>query len=148
MAVKMPVRNYRNMSAKAAGEFSPFLGVASPAGLDRTPRRERRTRSRTLVHWPVLFRYRQSEALETITENLSSQGFYCLSRIPIPLGEAMLCWLTVPTHDPSAKSGTILLECNVRVVRSDAADVEGSYGIACRIDDFRLTDHTRACPAE
>jgi hypothetical protein len=126
------------MSAKAIGQYLPFVGSSNPAVVDRVHQRERRIRVRTKVHWPVVFRYRHGEALESVTENLSSQGFYCLSQTPIPSGEALLCWLTVPTHDPSGVKGTVMVECHVRVVRSDAPTAEGLYGIACRIEDYRL----------
>ena len=67
---------------------------------------------RTKVRWPVVFRRRNGESLETTTENLSSRGFYCLSQTPIARDELLVCWLTMPTHDPSGAFGTALLEKN------------------------------------
>ena len=49
-----------------------------------------------------------------------------------------MCRLTVPTYDPSRKHENTVLECNVRVIRSEAAAVEGSYGIAFQIEDYHF----------
>ena len=125
------------MSANAVGKYLPY--TASPKAYNgaATHERERRATVRTSLHWPVVFRHRQTQTLESVTENLSSQGFYCLSQFPVPSGESLLCWLTVPTHDPSGAKEKIVLECEVRVIRSEAA-AEGLYGIACRIEDYRF----------
>ena len=129
----MPLRP-NEMSAKALEHFE----ARKNGVLDCRPR-ERRMNVRTKVRWPVVFRRRNGESLETTTENLSSRGFYCLSQTPIALDELLVCWLTMPTHDPSGAFGTALLECRVQVVRSEVASTEGLFGVACRIEDFRLT---------
>ena len=89
------------------------------------------------MRWSVLLRHRH-ESLESVTENLSSQGFYCFSRMPIAPGEVLECWLTIPTYDPTAERATVILECRVRVLRSEGASEEGPYGLACRIEDYHL----------
>ena len=132
------------MSAKAVGQYSPFVSNARPAGLDRVHQRERRSRVRTKVRWPVVLRFRHSEEMESVTENLSSQGFYCLSQTPIASGEVLLCWLTVPTHDPTGGKDAVVLECSVRVVRSEAAPTGGGYGVACCIEDYRFSNGVEA----
>lgn len=101
-------------------------------------RQERRKRMRTLVHWPVLLlRDRGAEAIDTVTQNLSSGGFYCLSPLALTPGESILCALRVPAHDPNGGNRALALECKVSVLRAEAAS-DGFFGIACRIEDYRL----------
>jgi hypothetical protein len=126
------------MSANAIGRYLPYAAGVRPHAHERALDRERRTSVRTAVRWPILFRHRQSETVESVTENLSSQGFYCYSHTPVAFGEPLVCWLTVPTHDPSGNMGKLVLECRVRVVRSDAASADGKYGLACRIEDYHF----------
>jgi hypothetical protein len=108
--------------------------VAADAG-----RHERRKRVRTQVHWTILlFRETTSKAVATITQNLSSSGFYCLSRSSFSLGEQLVCSLEVPTHDPLDKGRTVPLECRARVVRVELERGNGRFGIACQIEDYHF----------
>jgi len=99
---------------------------------------ERRSRTRTDVHWPVLLlRDHGINTIETVTQNLSSTGFYCFSTVPVMPGESLQCSLQVPAHDPNGGERNITLECRVQVLRSERA-ANGSFGIACRIEDYRM----------
>src|SRR5579862_7255510 len=63
---------------------------------------ERRARVRTTLHWPVVFfRNGSGNAIESTTQNLSSNGFYFHSRILIAPGEFLLCAIKLPVCDPS-----------------------------------------------
>jgi len=94
---------------------------------------------RTKVHWPVLlFRNRAGETVESSTQDLSSVGFYCLSRTSFKCGEQLLCVLKIPAHDPCGKDREQTLECSVRVMRVETAAENELSGIACQIDDYRL----------
>jgi hypothetical protein len=105
---------------------------------------ERRRRPRVQVHWPILlFRGEGGEdgkdgdaTVETITQNLSSQGFYYLSGERFTVGEWLLCSLQILPNDPGG--GESRLECRVQVVRVEDNVVEGLYGIACRTEDYRF----------
>jgi len=115
----------------SVGHGKPYITGPAPG--------ERRGRGRFRVHWPIiLFRNQSGEdTVKTITQNLSSQGFYCLSRKPYTVGELLFCTLQIPTTDPGGRE--TYLECRVQVVRveevaENAAD--GQYGIACRIEDY------------
>ena|ERR1051326_3639421 len=102
-------------------------------------RSERRQRPRTTVHWPVVFfRNHAGDAIETTTQNLSSSGFYCLSRTPLREGEFLFCTLRVPSHDISFRKSIRVLECRVQVKRAEPALTEGLFGIACQIEDYRF----------
>jgi hypothetical protein len=134
------------MSANAIGKYLPFSPDMRPRVSDRPHQRERRASVRTALHWPVLLRHKHLEPLESVTENLSSQGFYCLAQTPLTSGETLQCWLTVPTHDPSGVRERVVLECTVRVIRSEAAPINGLFGIACRIEDYHFAAPESALP--
>src|SRR5215471_1511642 len=107
--------------------FSTCAGMEKAVALDADGQ-ERRKRVRTQVHWTILlFRENTSKAVTTITQNLSSSGFYCLSRNPFSLGEQVVCSLEVPTHDPIDKERTVPLECRARVVRVEPERGNGRF---------------------
>ena len=100
---------------------------------------ERRKRIRMQIHWPVLLIQQGTMGvLETVTENLSSDGFYCHSIVPLTSGQLIGCTLRVPAHHPTNSGEMLSLECKVRVVRVESLDGPGSYGIGCRIEDYRF----------
>jgi PilZ domain len=100
---------------------------------------ERRRRPRTLVHWPVLlFREHGDEVIETTTQNLSSCGFYCLLGSSVSAGESLFCRLHVPLPEAPRRKSFGVLECRVRVTRTEPALAEGLFGVACRIEDYRF----------
>ncbi|HEY1242379.1 MAG TPA: hypothetical protein VGF16_17570, partial [Bryobacteraceae bacterium] len=74
----------------------------------------------------------------TTTQNLSSIGFHCLSPIPLIPGEVRVCMLKVPSHQPLNGSRTLALECRVRIVRVESAGENGTYAVACAIEDYRF----------
>jgi hypothetical protein len=101
---------------------------------------ERRLRARTRLHWPLLlFRNLRGEAIESITHDLSSGGFYCLAPIAFRIGEALTCSMKIPTHDPNGKRLERNLECRVRVVRVKP-ESEGQFGVACQIEDYHFAE--------
>ena len=131
------------MSAHPLELFSVYDGLSKPAETKRPHPFERRKRARTRLHWTVLlFRSHTGDAIETLTRDLSSGGFYCLSKVPVTPGEMLTCTLKVPTHDPNGKLLERSLECKVRVMRVEAQDEEGIFGLACRIEDYHFA-HTQ-----
>jgi hypothetical protein len=101
---------------------------------------ERRKRVRTKVHWAILlFQDESGGTVETITRDLSSSGFYCLSHVPFACGEVLICSLQIPTHEPNSSEGVLALECKAKVVRTEAGVAAGLCGIACEIEDYRLS---------
>jgi hypothetical protein len=100
---------------------------------------ERRKRARTKVHWAILlFQDQSSEVVETVTLDLSSSGFYCLSHIPFTCGEVLICFLQVPTYEPFNNARTLALECRARVMRREPGEANGFCGIACQIEDYQF----------
>jgi PilZ domain-containing protein len=125
------------MSANLLDIFTAHAGARELAVIESAFRPERRRRARTQVHWPVMLLCdRELNAIETLTQNLSSSGFYCLSSKPLTPGEPLTCVLKIPAYDPTGER-TVALECKVQVVRAEAAP-DGLFGIACRIEDYHL----------
>jgi hypothetical protein len=102
---------------------------------------ERRKRARTRLHWPVLiFREGAGDAnIASVTRDLSSSGFYCMTRVRLLEGEQLVCSIKIPTHDPQGKDLERTLDCTVRVVRVVPQDSGDLFGVACRIEDCHLS---------
>ena len=123
------------------------LTAVSPAiqgmpNVAKVPSLERRQRTRARVHWPLIF-YRNSvgpdaapDRVETVTQNLSSRGFFCLSQITFAVGESLICEIIFPFKDHHVAESR--LELRVVVVRVEENAVNNQYGIACRIEDYRF----------
>jgi hypothetical protein len=129
------------MSANTMESFRAHIGSnKAMAIVNDASRPERRKRIRATVHWPIMFfRSHSAEATESVsTQNLTSDGFYCRSRIAFAPGEALNCRLEVPSYEPSGTGQTRLLECKVRVIRAEPANTDGLFGIACRFEDYRF----------
>jgi PilZ domain-containing protein len=127
------------MSANFVDVFTAPSGAKDRLTVEGVLRTERRARARTQVHWPVLLlRDRGGSAIETITQNLSSTGFYCLSSAGLTPGERLFCTMRVPAHDPHQDGRAISLECTAVVMRSELM-ADGEFGIACRIEDYHLS---------
>ncbi len=131
------------MSTNPRELFTAKAGLGKPLNGDTAYRSERRKRVRTKVHWALLLFQESCEAVETVTLDLSSSGFYCLSRIPFSCGEVLICSLRVPTYEPSNNGGTLALECRATVVRSEPGAANGLCGIACQIEDYRFATASR-----
>jgi PilZ domain len=127
------------MSANLLDIFTA-QGARELAVMESAYHPERRKRARTQVHWRVLL-LREGDAegiVDTVTQNLSSSGFYCFSPVPLTPGESLLCTLKVPAYDPKGEERTLTLECTVVVTRAETA-ADGFYGIACHIEDYHLS---------
>jgi PilZ domain-containing protein len=102
-------------------------------------RGERRKRPRVKVHWQVsLIRSDSAEIIETVTQDLSSTGFYCFSQMPFSVGEVLHCMLRIPPYESTARELERALECKLRVVRLELNTADGRLGVGCRIEDFRV----------
>lgn len=104
---------------------------------------DRRKRVRTRLHLRLaLYSDSAGAAVHTETEDLSSSGFYFLSRKPFICGELLIGRLSIPTYDPSGREPVLALECRVRVVRAEAVGDEGFFGVGCQIEDYHLSRET------
>ena len=126
------------MSGNPLELVSTRNGVANGAGVVL----ERRKRARTRLHWPVLmFRNRPgSDAIESVTVDLSTSGFFCLTRVQLAEGEKLVCSIKIPTHDPHGKRLERMLECGVQVLRVVPQESSDAFGVACRIEDYHFSN--------
>jgi hypothetical protein len=100
---------------------------------------ERRSRTRSHVHWTILLMRKDgADPVQTTTENLSSGGLYCISPVPLKVGESLVCTIRVPAHDPRGGNRLLNLQCTVEVVRSEALGTGLGFGTACRIQDYHF----------
>jgi hypothetical protein len=98
---------------------------------------ERRKRKRIALRWPVrLFRQPSTPSVESTTENLTSNGFYCVSREAFHLGERLECIIAIPAGSFGYSASPIRLQCRVRVTRVE--DQRDGFGLGCYIEDYDL----------
>ena len=106
-----------------------------------TTERERRRRARIHVHWPLCFvPTGVAKTVETVTHNLSSDGFYCFTNTTFVPGEIRECTLGVPTRDPISGPKLLIVQCRVRVIRVETLGGNSRYGVGCHIEDYHLAD--------
>ena len=125
------------MSVKPIEQVPPYRAL-NPDG---SARPERRKRGRIQVHWPIWFRdpTGTTEIVESVTSDLSSDGFYFLTRTPFGSGEFRMCTLGVPTNQPWSIERVLLVECKIKIIRVHSHG-EGLYGVGCRIQDYWFAD--------
>jgi PilZ domain len=102
---------------------------------------DRRKRQRSPVHWLVSFPVAgTNDLVQTVTQDISSDGFYCIVNARFAPGEIRHCTLMLPTHN---EIGHLPVLCKVRVIRVTVTAERGFCGIACQIIDYRLVN---SCP--
>ena len=119
----------RSCNTQGTLRSSALLNMPAPA--------DRRRRDRVALHWRVrLFRSFQSVAIETVSEDLSSIGFYCTSQEPFELGETLQCIIVIPADTLDGFDSQVSLECHVTVVRIE--NNSNGYGLGCHIEYYDL----------
>ncbi len=104
---------------------------------------ERRKRKRVALHWPVrLFRAPDMQSIESTTENLTSNGFYCVSKQPFQSGERLDCVIVIPVGSFGYADSPVCLQCRVRVTRVE--DQQQGFGLGCYIEDYDLLSNPKA----
>jgi hypothetical protein len=99
---------------------------------------DRRKRTRMQVHWPLRFINGDTTGIvNTVTYDLSSDGFYCVTRLPFVPGELKVCALDVPTSHPKGDERIVSADCTVRIIRVEVLE-DGLYGVGCRIENYRF----------
>src|SRR5712692_689135 len=119
-------------------ETLPIVGNKAQSFI-MLPNFERRKKNRMALRWPVfLNRIGDTRSIESKTENLSSQGFYCISTEPFAPGERLECVLSSPPADWD-DDATLRLLCLVQVMRVEAMGLDSSFGLAVKIEDFAVS---------
>ena len=83
-----------------------------------------------------LFRAEETRGVETSTENISSDGFCCITELPFSPGEQLGCEIVIPGQP--AGHDALVLRCRVEVVRAAAHGLSAGYGVACRLLDYTV----------
>jgi hypothetical protein len=96
---------------------------------------DRRRRSRLKLAYPVRMRRAGSPlTMEAKTENISSDGFFCLTRQALSLRETLQCEIVIPRAQATdADERDVVLRCRVEVVRVVYRPDELAFGVACRL---------------
>jgi hypothetical protein len=129
---------YSLMSSKSVDHLTTYLNKHQIDETDLVVR-ERRRRTRVRVHWPICFiRLGKTGIVETVTHDLSSDGFYCLVNTAFVPGEIRECTLSVPVHHPNRGDRARPVLCRVRVIRVGALGADGFCGVGCRIEDYHF----------
>ena len=98
---------------------------------------DRRKRVRVPVHWPVrLFGGVGNPAVETATENLSSDGFLCISNQRFEAGERLECEIVLPAESLGTPKKSLKLQCWVIVRRVEHRPA--GFGLGCQIEKYTL----------
>ena len=100
---------------------------------------ERRKTNRVALHWSLRLSSGAIGTIETRTENIGSQGFYCILAHPLVPGDPLDCELSIPNYGPAGAARSIV--CKGEVVRVESRGAEPGFGVGCRILDFTLTKH-------
>jgi hypothetical protein len=124
------------------------LGDELSSGLDlmrvfdaAAPSTDRRRRTRLKLSWAVLLRMRTgSQPIEGWTKDVSSDGFYCFAPEPLDIDVDASFTISVPVFDAERRRDMFRLDGKARVVRVEPLG-NGLYGIACRIEDYRVHCH-------
>ncbi len=100
---------------------------------------ERRRRTRVALHWRVfLSRSGEEVAIESVTSNASSGGFFCECTEAVTPGEDLDCMMLIPVFSRAYSEAALRLNCQVRVVHADM-DADGrTRGIGCRITNYSV----------
>jgi len=98
--------------------------MSSGARLDTVA--DRRKRKRVAVHWRVRLFRQPEQWVDTTTENLSSEGLYCICQEPFKPGESLGCefW---PLRN-------LYSDCKVRRLEH----LTEGFGLGCHIEDYAV----------
>lgn len=102
---------------------------------------DRRRRPRLKLAYPVRLRQMgEKEQVETRTEDLSCEGFLCVSEHVFSPHEILECELVIPSReaDQPVPEHDIVLCCRAEVVRVVPEVLGGMFGIACRFADYSI----------
>lgn len=106
---------------------------------------DRRCRPRLRLALPVvLFSSMDGARIETTTENLTCDSFYCLSDHAFELNEELECELLIAGDGlSSVPEDDLYLRCQVRVVRIVPKGRQRGFGVACRLEDYTISRSAR-----
>lgn len=100
---------------------------------------DRRRRPRLMLTYPVrLFRVGYQSRVETKTENISCEGFFCVTESLFSPREKLECELMLTSETDRLVDEAIIIRCHAEVVRVERLDQDSTFGLACRIADYTV----------
>lgn len=123
------------------------LNTAMPTHSRADRRRHPRVR---LCYLLRLFRAGHSVGIKTQTEDLSCDGFYCISDRPILPNERIECELLIPGGERPGDpwDSDLVLRCRAEVVRVVSDPPDSTFGVACRLEGYTLNRKSASRPAD
>jgi PilZ domain len=104
-----------------------------------TPSDRRRRPRLKLPYSIVLHRIGEPTGIQTATEYISSDGFFCISEQPFSPNESLDCEVMIPSQDSKCNDGeSLVLHCRAEVVRVVTDGIKPGYGLACRLKDYTV----------
>lgn len=88
------------------------------------------------MHWPVLLFRQTGKSVASMTQNLSSEGLYCITEGRFQAGERVRCEIVLPAEGLVYADSSIRLRCTITVRRVE--NLQRGYGLGCHIEDYAL----------
>jgi hypothetical protein len=106
---------------------------------------DRRCRPRLRLALPlVLIRSGDTDRIETTTEDVSCDSFYFVSDRPFSPDDLLECELLIPGDGVSSvPEDDLCLRCGVRVIRVEERGPQAGFGVACRLEDYKVSRSAR-----
>ena len=109
-----------------------------------SPEANRRRRPRMKLSLPVvLIQSNGAIRVETLTEDVSCDSFFCVSYHRFQPDECVECQIRIPAGPNSFTENDLCLQCRARVVRVVSQGPQQGFGIACRLEDYTIRPHAR-----
>ena len=103
-----------------------------------TPADRRRRQRLKLPYSIVLHRIGEPTGVQTATEYISSDGFFCISEQPFSPNENVDCEVVIPSQDSTCDAESLVLRCRAEVIRVVTDGINPGYGLACRLKDYTV----------
>lgn len=101
--------------------------------------RDRRRRPRLMLAYPLrLFRMGNGSRVETKTENISCDGFFCTTKSFLSPREKLECELILISGNGQPLDDAIILRCRAEVVRVVRQNEDSTFGVGCRVVDYTV----------
>jgi hypothetical protein len=71
---------------------------------------------------------------ESVTENLSSEGLYCITKERFKPGQRLQCEIVIPAT--LGVESPVVIECHVTVRRVES--LRPGFGLGCHVEDYSL----------
>jgi hypothetical protein len=102
------------------------------------PSNGRRKYHRLPLSLPIRFARENGAIINSSTENLSAEGFYCYALEPLAPGERINGHFVILGEGPMGSNCSVRVNFQAQVMRVDATWMTSRFGIACWIEQYTL----------